>query len=145
MRRLPARGVFLQVFDEGGEGFLADVVLDAFGVGVGDRGGDAERFEERDDDLVAAARFFGEFAAGLGEKNGAIGQGANQSLSFQPLDGAADGHVGDAEASSQVDHARFAGGGDQLGDNLHVILGGFLGMFLPRVFGISRERHWSGL
>ncbi len=55
---LPARLVrsaSFNVCNECSEGFLADVVLDAFGVGVGDGVWDAERFEKFDDDLVAAA------------------------------------------------------------------------------------------
>ena len=45
------------------EGFFADVVLDALGIGLCDGFADAEREEEGDDDLVPVTDALGEFLA----------------------------------------------------------------------------------
>ena len=46
----------------------------------------------------------------------------DESVALQALDGARNRDVGDAETPRQVDNTRFAGLGDQLGNDLDVIL-----------------------
>ena len=58
---------------EHGQGFRADVVLDALGVAPGDRLGNAQGDEEGFHRLVAGAAGAGEGFAGVGEERAAVG------------------------------------------------------------------------
>ena len=49
-----------------GKGFLADVMLDTFGIGMSGGGRNAEGLEEFDNDFRAAAGFLRKFAACVG-------------------------------------------------------------------------------
>ena len=46
--------------------------------------------------------------------------------------------MGDAESPCDVDHARLAGGGDELGDDFDIILRDLLGMLLAGPAGMAR-------
>ena len=45
------------------------------------------------------------------------------------------------EAAGQIGHPRRAGGGDEFGNQLHVIQGDFLGVLLPGAPGVALERR----
>jgi len=49
--------------------------------------------------------------------------------------------VCDTQAAGQIGHPRRAGGGDELGNQLHVVQGDFLGMLLPGAAGVASERR----
>lgn len=108
---------------EGGERPIAEVVLEAFGVGLGDFGGDAEGLEEAEDDLVAAAGLGSEGAAAGREEDGAVGAGGDEALALEACDGADDGDVGDAQGAGDVGDAGLAAGVDEVGDGFGVVLG----------------------
>lgn len=110
----------------GGEGWRADVVFNA--LGIRPRGGrrNSEGFKKGDHGLVADLGFRREGASAGGEENGAVGSGGDETLALQPLDGADDGDVGDAELAGDVGGAGLAVFGDQIGDGFNVILGAFL-------------------
>jgi hypothetical protein len=117
---------------KGGEGFGADVVFHTFGVEFGDFGGDAEGAKEGDDGFVAAFGFVGEAASGVGEKNGAVRLGVDESGLAETKEGAVDGDVGDAETPGEIHHAGFAEGIGEIGNGFDVILGGFAGAVATR-------------
>lgn len=49
-------------------------------------------------------------------------------MTLEALDRAAHSDVGDAKSTGEIDGTSFAGRGDEVGDQLHVILRGFLGV-----------------
>ena len=125
---------------KGSEGVGADVVLDAFGVHLGDAFGDAERAEKGDDGFVASFARGGEVAALIGEEDGAIGLGGDKAAFLQAGNGAIDGHVGHTEALGEVHDAGFAGFGNEIGDGFDIIFGDLVGMLaagLGEVFGLA--------
>lgn len=100
------------------------MVFDPLGVDLGGFGADADRGEEREDDFVAFADAACEFAAGVGQEDGAAGLGGDKAVTLQAGDGADDGDMGDAEALGEVGDAGFAAGFDEVGDGFDVVLGG---------------------
>ena len=118
---------------------LAHVVLDAFRIGVGDAFGNSEGSEKVENHLVPAPGLLGQFAACLGEENGAVRLRGDEAVPPEALDSAADGDVGDAKPMSEVDGAGFAGFRDECGDQFYVILRGFLRMlFAGAATGFAR-------
>jgi len=67
--------------------------------------------------------------------------GGDQSTALEALNGAVDGDVRDAQAAGQIGHPRRAGGGDEFGNQLHIVQGDFLGVFLPGAAGVALERR----
>ena len=67
-----------------------------------------------------------------GQEEGTRGQAGDEPFTWQPLKGARDRDVGDAEPPRDINDPRFAGRADQLGNDLDVILRNLLGMLLPR-------------
>ena len=108
---------------EGGERFFADVVLDPFGVGLGDVRPKTERREKSHDDLMAAADLLGELTAPGRQEDRAIRLGGDHAEPPQPRDRLDDGHVRDAQSPCDVGGAGLAGRVDQIGDDLDIILG----------------------
>jgi hypothetical protein len=49
--------------------------------------------------------------------------------------------VRDAQAAGQIGHPRFAGCGDEFGNQLHVVQSDFLGVLLPGAAGVALERR----
>lgn len=120
----------VEELEERGEGFVADVVFDAFGVTFSGFAADPEGAEEGGDGFVAGFAVACEGGSGFGEEDGAVGFGADEALALESGDGAADGDVGDAEGSGEVDDAGFAGEGDEVGDGFDVVFGDFAGVVL---------------
>jgi len=130
-----------EVGDENSEGFLTDMVFEAFGVGLGRPGRHAERLEEGHDDFVPAPRFVGELAAGRREKNRPIRLRGDQPGPLEAADGPADSDVGHTQPPRQVDGARLAARGDEVGDGLDIVLRDFLRVRGPRPLEIVSERQ----
>lgn len=132
----PLRG---DKFAEGGKGFWADVVLDALSIASRHLFGNAERFQEIEDDFVTATGFLRKPAPGIGKKNRAIGLRGDEAVALKALDGAAYGDVGDAETARQVNDPRLACAGSEFGDQFHVVFGGFVRVLFPGAGGIAIE------
>src|SRR4030095_1492558 len=81
---------------------------------------------------MPVARFFRSLAPARGQENGAIGETRDQPVALQPLNRPRHGHVRDPKPPCQVDHARLASRGDQLGNDLDIILRNLVGMFFSR-------------
>ena len=64
---------------EGGQGLVADVMLDAFGIDAGHVIGDPQRAEEAVDDAMPASAMLGEVTPALGQEDRAVGLGADQA------------------------------------------------------------------
>ena len=112
-------------FEETGEGFQGgggDVVFDAFGVIFRIFTRDADGEEEVHDEAVAGADAVREGLAGFGEEDAAIGQGGGEAFAFEAGDCFDDGDVADAEAAGDVRGAGFAAGGEEVRDELGIIL-----------------------
>lgn len=116
---------------EGGEGFRADMMLDAFSIHFSDAFRDTEAEEERDDGFMPALARSGEGPAFFGQKNRAIWLGGDKTGLLQASNGAIDGDVGDAEPLGKVNDASFAEFHKQIGDCFDVILGDFIRVFAP--------------
>lgn len=103
-------------------------MLDTFGIALGDAGGDAQRAEKRDHELVALAAATSKTFAGGGEEYGAVGLGVDEFFALQASDGANDGDVAHAHDLGEVDDASLAPSGDEHGDRFDVVLGEFAGV-----------------
>lgn len=100
-------------------------MLDAFGVALGDAGGDAQGAEKGDDELVALAAATGEALAGSGEEDGAIGLGVHELFALETGDRADDGDMADAHDLGEINDAGLALRGDEHGDGFNVVFGEF--------------------
>ena len=58
--------------------------------------------------LMPLAAFFGQLPSALGEKDGAIGLGADVTVPHQPGDSSVDGHMGHSEPPRQIHHSRLS-------------------------------------
>ena len=128
--------------DERLERFLADVMFHSFRVPMRDAVRDAQRFEELEDDLMASTRFLRESSPGVGQLNGTIRSGADEANALETLDGPIHGDMGDPQATSQIRHARLAGGRNEFGDQFQVIQGNFLRVLFPGMTGVTFQ--WRG-
>ena len=72
----------------------------------------------------------GQRPPGLGQKNRPVGAGFNKVLALQSLDDGVDCRAGDTESRRQIDGARLACLGNQIGNHLDIILG-HLGLVRP--------------
>ena len=72
------------------------------------------------------------------------GSAVTRPLRLEALDRAVDRDVRYPQAAGQIGHPRLAGRGDELGDHLHVVLGGFLGVFLPGALETDLVRGGTG-
>ena len=106
---------------EGGEGGVGDVVFDAFGVGFGVFGGDADGAEQFDDDAVAGVDAGGQGLAFWGEEYASVGECGGEALALEASDCLHGGCVGDAHAAGDVDGSGLARGGEEVGDQFGVI------------------------
>ena len=70
-------------------------------------------------------------ASGLGQENGPVRMGGNETLALQPLHLADNGDVGDSERLGEIRGPGFAARLDEIGDGFDVILRAFLGVLLP--------------
>lgn len=104
-------------------------MFDAFGVHFRHAFRNAKAAEESDDSLVAS------FASGrkrsplFSKKNCPVRLRSDEAGLLQPSDGPIDGDVSHTETFGEIDDARFAQFGDQVGDGLDIILGNLVGMF----------------
>ena len=81
-------------------------------------------------------------APARGQENGAVRETRDQPVALQPLNRPRHRHVRDPKPARQVDHARLAGRGDQLGDDLDIILRDLVRMLFPRPARMAmRERR----
>jgi len=104
------------------------VVLNSFSIHFCDAFRNAERAEKRDNSFMPGLAGGGQVAASIRQENRAIGLRGYKAALLESRNGAIDGDVCDAETFCQVDDARFAGFGDQIGDGLNVILRDFVGV-----------------
>ena len=130
---------------EGPERFRTDVVFHSLGVRIRNDVGHSERTQKFRDDLMAPSRILRQFLSGRSQKNGTIRLCRHQSIALQALEGAVDRDVGDAEAAGEISNACFAGGGDQFGNHLRVVLGRLLGVFLAGALQVRPRRGRKGL
>jgi manganese transport protein len=97
-------------------------VLDALGILFGGFGRDADGGEHGDHQTVPGADLIRQRLAFRREENAAIGLGCREALALQPADGFDGGGMADAEAARDIGRAGFAAAGQQVGDQLGVIL-----------------------
>lgn len=98
------------------------MVLDAFGVAPRRLAIDPERPQESLDELVAGATALREIAAELREKNAAVRPLRNKALLDQALEHFGNGRLRDAQSCGDIDLSGLPTIGDQIGDELDVIL-----------------------
>ena len=97
-------------------------MLDPFGVGLRRLARRADRDEEVDHQPVALTRFFRHRGARLGQEDAPIGLRAREPLALEAGDGLAGRGMRDAHAPRDVGRTRFAIGGDEIGDQLGIVL-----------------------
>ena len=129
-----------EVFHEDSEGFRTDVMLDAFGIGLGRTVRHAERPEECHNNFVAAPRFLGKLAAGYSEEDRAVRLSRDQSGALEAANGVADGDVRHSQSPRQVDGTGLAARGNEVSDRLNIVLCDFLRMRDTRALEITGER-----
>ena len=108
------------------------MVLDPLRIRLGDSRGYAERRQEADDELVPRPRFLRQPAAGVGEKDGAVGLRGHEAGALQPLDRPIHGDMRDRETTGDVDDPRLPFRLDEVGDQLDIVLGELLRMVVAR-------------
>jgi len=104
------------------ERHIADVMLDAFGVCVGNRRVDTQHDQEIAHDPVALARHGRKLLALRGEKNRPVRLARYQAVALKPLDGVVHRGIGHAEPACEVHDARLSHLVDQVGDKLDIVL-----------------------
>jgi len=114
---------------ERNESFRADVVFNAFGVGLGNFLGDAETAQKRQYSFMPSPRFIRQPGAFVRQEYRAIGAGGDITISLQSGDGANDRNMSHAKAAGQIHGSRLSLSRGKIGDGLHVILRGFRGVF----------------
>jgi hypothetical protein len=115
-------------------------MFNAFGIHLGDAFGNAEAAQKGDNGFVPVFAGGGEGSAFFSQKNGAIGLGSDEAGVLKTGDGAIDSDVGDSKAFGEIDDARLADFGNEIGDGLDVVFGDFVCVFAPglgEVFGLS--------
>ena len=112
----------VQETGEGLEGGVGDMVLDAFGIGLGGLRGDPERDQHVDHQAVARPHPGGELVAALGQEHPAIGTGGGDPLALEPGDHLDGGRMGYAQPPRDVGRPRLAGAGEEVVDQLDIVL-----------------------
>ena len=120
--------------------FAADMMLDALGVRLRDRVGNANRLQELDHHFVPMTGLFREPLPRRGEEDRSIRERGDEAGAAEALQRAADGDVRDTQPSSQIDDTRLARRVDELRDHLDVVLRRFLGVLLAGAGRVARER-----
>jgi hypothetical protein len=116
---------------EGGERLEAHMVLDALGVDARRLGADSQGAEEILDDLMALAALLGKARTFFSEEHATIGP-----LLDEPFGGEAFQHLRhrrlrDTQPLGDIDLARFAPIGNEIGDELDIVLDQFGAPVVP--------------
>lgn len=88
---------------------------------------------------MAMAGFFGQVAAGIGQKNRAIRLAADKFFAHKPRNGLDDRNVRYAQPPGDIDRPCLTIGFDQFGDDFDIILGDFRQVCFARsamIFGL---------
>jgi DNA-binding transcriptional LysR family regulator len=101
---------------------IGDVMLDAFGVGLCRLRGYPERDQHVDHEPVASTHPSRQLMTALGQEHAAIGAGGGDALALEPRDHLDGGGVGYPEPAGDVGGARFAGAGEEIRDQLDIVL-----------------------
>ena len=126
-------------------------MLDAFCVGLGIFGGDADGREEFDHDAVPGVDSGRQGLAFGGQEDAAVGECGGEALAFEASDRLHGGGVGDAHSAGDVDGAGLAAGGEEVCNQLGIIFEECCGSGTPGLAeavclgGFLRHRVWIGL
>jgi protein-S-isoprenylcysteine O-methyltransferase Ste14 len=123
---------------EGGERLEAHMVLDALGVDARRLGADSQGAEEILDDLMALAALLGKARPFLSEEDAAIGTLLDKPLGREPLQHLGDRGLRHAQPLGDIDLARLAAIGNEIGNQLDIVLDQF---GAPVMAGLAKALH----
>ena len=105
--------------------FLADMMLNALGIFLGNTGRHADGYQKITHDLMAGLAGLGKRLAFVSQKDRPVGPRLDKVFTLQALDDGIDRRAGYPKARCKINRTRLAGGGDQLGDHLNIIFSNF--------------------